>query len=311
MPLGFAPSDAVSLPLTVLEPAALDTWRAAQPERLAAWVEASGFAAAVGEALVLPGADGRPAGALAGYGTAEARARGRFALAAAVAKLPAGTWHLDGPLPDPARLEEEALGWLLTAYRFERYLKPDRPAPERALKAPAGVDAARIETLANSEALTRDLINTPAADMGPEALETACSDLARDFGASIEVTRGDDLLAGNFPLIHAVGRAAHQAPRLIDLRWGAAGPRLTLVGKGVCFDTGGLDIKPAQAMGLMKKDMGGAANVLGLARAIMALGWPVRLRVLIPAVENAIAGNAFRPGDILTSRKGLTVEVNN
>uniref|UniRef100_UPI00356771C4 leucyl aminopeptidase family protein n=1 Tax=Puniceibacterium confluentis TaxID=1958944 RepID=UPI00356771C4 len=165
--------------------------------------------------------------------------------------------------------------------------------------------------LAVSETLTRDLINTPASDMGPTALEQAARDLAGVFGARVAVTAGDALIEQNFPMIHAVGRASADAPRLIDMRWGETGPKLTLVGKGVCFDTGGLNIKPGSSMGLMKKDMGGAANVLGLARMIMALGLQLQLRVLIPAVENSIAGNSFRPQDILTSRKGLTVEINN
>jgi leucyl aminopeptidase len=173
------------------------------------------------------------------------------------------------------------------------------------------VDAARIEALAAGEWLTRDLINTPAADMGPEALEDALFALAARHGAAASAIRGDDLIARNFPMIHAVGRAGPQAPRLLELRWGEAGPRLTLVGKGVWFDTGGLDIKPAASMGLMKKDMGGAATVVGLAETIMALGLPLRLRVLIPAVENSVSSASFRPQDILTARNGLTVEVNN
>ncbi len=176
---------------------------------------------------------------------------------------------------------------------------------------PEGVDPARISAIAAAEGLTRDLINTPASDMGPDELEIALRDLAGRFGAAVSAIRGDDLLAANFPMIHAVGRASPRAPRLLDMTWGTVGPTLTLVGKGVCFDTGGLDLKPSASMLLMKKDMGGAATVMGLAQAIMALALPLRLRVLIPAVENAVGGNAFRPRDILTSRKGLTVEVNN
>src|SRR5690606_12886501 len=186
--------------------------------------------------------------------------------------------------------------------------KAEKPRPR--IKAPAGVDAARIEAMAAGEFLTRDLINTPAQDMGPAELEQAARDLAAAHGATVAVITGDDLPAKNFPTIHAVGRASPRAPRLIDLNWGDRGPRLVLVGKGVCFDTGGLNIKPSNGMSLMKKDMGGAATVLGLAQMIMALRLPLRLRVLIPAVENVIAGNAQKPKDILTSRKGLTVEVN-
>jgi leucyl aminopeptidase len=179
------------------------------------------------------------------------------------------------------------------------------------LHCPDTVDADRVAAIAQGETLARDLINTPANDMGPDALESTARTLADHFGATCTIIKGDDLLTQNFPLIHTVGRAADRAPRLIDITWGTAGPKITLVGKGVCFDTGGLNLKPGASMGLMKKDMGGAANVLGLARMLMASGRQIQLRVLIPAVENAVAGNAFRPGDILTSRKGLTVEINN
>jgi len=220
--------------------------------------------------------------------------------------LPAGDYTVQGELHGA---ETEALGWLLSHYRFDRYARASGISAR--LVAPAGIDAAAVEARAEGEALTRDLINTPAADMGPDNLEEAARALADQFGASITVTTGDDLLAQNFPLIHTVGRAADRAPRLIDMAWGDAGPTLTLVGKGVCFDTGGLNLKPAGSMGLMKKDMGGSAAVLGLAHMIMALGLPLRLRVLIPAVENSVAGNAFRPQDILTARNGLTVEINN
>src|SRR5690606_15562068 len=178
------------------------------------------------------------------------------------------------------------------------------------LALPDGVDARAVQRRADATFLVRDLVNTPACDMGPAALEEAVRTLAEGHGAQVEVTAGEALLERNFPMIHAVGRAAAEAPRLVDLRWGPQdAPKVTLVGKGVCFDTGGLDIKPASGMLLMKKDMGGAANVLGLASMIMGAGLKVRLRVLIPAVENAISGNAFRPGDILPSRKGLTVEI--
>ncbi|MEC7258107.1 MAG: leucyl aminopeptidase family protein, partial [Pseudomonadota bacterium] len=203
----------------------------------------------------------------------------------------------------------ECLGWLLAGYRFDRYnKKKDRDVR---LVAPAGVDADRVRIIAEAETLLRDLVNTPTSDMGPDALEAAARELAEKHGAAFSSVVGDDLLAKNFPMIHAVGRASATPPRLIEFTWGSDGPLLTLVGKGVCFDTGGLDLKGASNMLLMKKDMGGAANVLGLAHMIMALKLPLRLRVLIPAVENSVAGNAFRPGDILTSRKGLTVEINN
>ncbi|MWD26771.1 leucyl aminopeptidase family protein [Aquicoccus sp. SCR17] len=310
MTLTFAPADAAATPLTLLGPDGLDDWLDGQPAATQAWVRAAGFAGKLGEALAIPDAEGNIASALAGYGTEAQRARTRFALAGAAAALPAATYRIEHGLPDD-KAEEEALGWLLTHYRFDRYAK--QPAPRAQLVPPEGVDAEKVESLAAAEALTRDLINTPAADMGPAALEQAARDLADAFGATIEVTTGDALLETGFPMIHAVGRAAgpDRAPRLIDLRWGEAGPQLTLVGKGVCFDTGGLNLKPGASMGLMKKDMGGAANTLGLARMIMAAGLKLRLRLLIPAVENAVSGDSFRPGDILTSRKGLSVEINN
>jgi leucyl aminopeptidase len=224
-----------------------------------------------------------------------------------VAALPDGDWHLVADLSDDDR-DEAALGWLLAQYRFDRYHAAKLPGAR--LKAPMGCDAARIEAIAAGECLTRDLINTPASDLGPAELEEAFLELARQHGAETTVIRGDDLLAQNFPMIHAVGRASDRAPRLLDMRWGDAGPSLTLVGKGVCFDTGGLNLKPTSGMHLMKKDMGGAATVMGLAHMIMALNLPLRLRVIVPAVENAVSGRAMRPRDILTSRKGLTVEVN-
>lgn len=300
----FADPTAPSRALHVAAPDGL----ADLPAAWQAWLTATGFEAALGDLRLIPGPDGAVAAAVVGLGTANARKRQRFGLAKAVPGLPAGAWHLAGDL-EPGALEEAALGWLLAQYRFTRYRAGKAVAAE--LMAPAGVDAARVTAMAAGEYLTRDLINTPAADLGPQELEDAFMALADRFGAATEVIRGDDLLTHNFPMIHAVGRASTRAPRVMSLRWGTAGPSLTLVGKGVCFDTGGLNIKPDAGMLLMKKDMGGAATVLGLAQMIMALNLPLRLRVIVPAVENAISGNAMRPRDILTSRKGLTVEVNN
>ncbi|MCX7565699.1 leucyl aminopeptidase family protein [Sulfitobacter sp. F26169L] len=308
MSLRFAAPSSDAINLHVLSQDALEDWLAGQPAANATWVKANGFTGGIGQALVIAGPDGTPSLALAGYGTPATRKRGRFHLAAAAAKLPKGTYQIASGLPDD-HAEVEALGWLLSGYRFDRYKKADPIAA--CLVAPEGVDAQRLEMIAEGESLTRTLINTPASDMGPPDLEQAARDLATQHGATIEVTVGEDLLAANLPMIHTVGRAADRAPRLIDIRWGNSGPTLTLVGKGVCFDTGGLNIKPAASMGLMKKDMGGAAAVLGLAHMIMATGVQVQLRVLIPAVENSISDNAYRPQDILTSRKGLTVEINN
>ena len=308
MTLKFAQNQTSAIPLSVIEADALEDWFSDQTEATINWVRASGFRATHAEVCVIPGADGNPAKALVGYGTAQTRNRGRFALAAAAAKLPQAVYEISDGLSDSA-LETEALGWLLSQYAYDRYR--DQSGTKARLVAPKGVDATRIEAIAAGECLTRDLINTPASDMGPAELETAFLELAESHEAETTVIRGDGLLDLNFPLIHAVGRASTRVPRLLDMRWGQTGPQVTLVGKGVCFDTGGLNLKPGGSMGLMKKDMGGAATVLGLAKMIMSLGLPVRLRVLIPAVENSVAGNAFRPQDILTSRKGLTVEINN
>ncbi|KCV82253.1 leucyl aminopeptidase [Actibacterium atlanticum] len=308
MPLTFASADAPSIPLHLLDADTFPSWSETLAEGQRAWLGANGFTGAAGQLCLLPGAGGIAQAAVAGMTRGKARDRKRFELATIAAKLPEGTYHLETDLAGDA-LEEQALGWLLGSYRFDRYKKA---APMKArLKAPEGVDAARLEAIAAGESLTRDLINTPASDMGPEALESAFKELTAQFDASMNVVRGDALLEQNYPMIHTVGRASTQAPRLLEMRWGARGPKLTLVGKGVCFDTGGLNLKPGASMGLMKKDMGGAATVMGLAHMIMALDLPLQLRVLIPAVENAVAGNAFRPQDVLTSRKGLTVEINN
>ncbi len=306
MSLCFAPNDPDAIELHVIDSDSLSDWLGAQEESVAAWAIANSFKAGIGETLLVPAADGSVRMAAAGIGSAAQRSRSRFALAAAAAALPAGTYRIATPLDEA---ETEALGWLLAGYKFDRY-KSATQAPAL-LIAPDGVDAEKVEAFAASEALTRDLINTPASDMGPDALEEAARTLAAGQGAEIAVITGDDLLDQNFPMIHTVGRAAARAPRLIDMSWGQSGPKVTLVGKGVCFDTGGLNLKPGASMGLMKKDMGGAATVLGLANMIMVLKLPLQLRVLIPAVENAVAGDAYRPGDILTARNGLTVEVNN
>jgi len=273
------------------------------PDDARAWARANGFAAESGKALILPGEKGALAGALFGLDPAQ----GNLGLGALAKTLPEGEWHFAEPPADP---DLAALSVVLGGYGFTRYGR--KPGKALRLALPEGADGDRVKRLADGVFLARDLINTPTNDMGPDDLEKAVRALARAHKATVSVVKGDALLKKNFPMIHAVGRAAAQAPRLIDLSWGPkAAPKVTLVGKGVCFDTGGLDIKPASGMLLMKKDMGGAANVLGLASMIMAAGLKVRLRVLIPAVENAISANAFRPGDVLTSRKGITVEIGN
>lgn len=267
------------------------------------WAKANGFEGQAGHVLTVPGANGEIAGALFGLGKDENRlAAGKLATA-----LPEGAWHIVGAVNEP---DLTALSFLLGGYRFTRYTKKNKTSVSLTL--PEGADKADVKRLAKAVALARDLINTPTNDMGPSALEAAVREVADEHKASVNVVKGDALLKKNFPMIHAVGRAGSEEPRLIDLQWGKKNaPKVTLVGKGVCFDTGGLDIKPASGMLLMKKDMGGAANVLALAQLIMDAKLPVRLRLLVPAVENSIAANAFRPSDVLTSRKGLTVEIGN
>jgi leucyl aminopeptidase len=268
--------------------------------RARAFAEAAQFEPKPGRHLLVPAADGTLV--LFGLDKDDPFSPGRLP-----ELLTSGTYRFANALPD-SRLA--ALAFALGCYRFTRYRKSD--GKEVALALPDGVDGAELSRVLDGVTLARDLINTPANDMGPAELEEAARVLARRHGASIHGIVGDDLTAKNFPLIHAVGRAAERAPRLIDLSWGSpAHPKITLVGKGVCFDTGGLDIKPDSAMLIMKKDMGGAAAALALAHMIMDRKLPLRLRVLIPAVENAISGAAFRPLDVYRSRKGVTVEVGN
>jgi leucyl aminopeptidase len=268
---------------------------------------ACGFEATAGRHLILPDEEGQVAGMLFGLGN-DAGSVENAQLAGKLADvLTEGIWHFATLPPDPARA---LLAILLGAYAFDRYRKTARRAFRIVL--PKGVDGAEISRIADGVWLGRDLVNTPAGDLLPHDLEAAARSLAREHGADLRTIAGDDLLKRNFPLIHAVGRASASPPRLVDIRWGRPKhPMVTLVGKGVCFDTGGLDIKPSSGMLLMKKDMGGAAAALAAAQMIMAAKLRVRLRVLLPIVENAISGNAFRPGDILQSRKGLTVEIGN
>ena len=276
-----------------------------------AWLEAQKFNGAVKKQALLPGSDGAIAGVALGIGNGKSgEPSGPSALLAGqlASTLPAGTYALQGTVAQP---ELAALAWGLGAYRFRRY-KTAAPEDGPRLELPAGIDSARVGTLVEAVAFGRDLINTPASDMGPAELEAASRALAGRHGAVVSVIVGDELLAQNFPMIHAVGRASTRAPRLIDIAWGRVhAPKVTLVGKGICFDTGGLDLKPSSAMLLMKKDMGGAATALALGHMIMGLKLDVRLRILIPAAENSVGGNAFRPSDVLRSRAGKTVEVGN
>jgi len=273
----------------------------------ARFAQACGFEPTPHKHLLVPNAAGGLAAVIFAIEGEDARDRDPLAPGKLASLLPPGVYRFANAPHDSSLA---ALAFLLGLYRFTRYRAAPAPRPE--LVAPDGIDARRLESIAESIAFGRDLVNTPANDLSPEALEQAALDMAGGFGATASVIRGDDLLAQNFPLIHAVGRAAAQAPRLVDFCFGRAdAPKVTLVGKGVTFDTGGLDIKPASGMEIMKKDMGGAAAALALARMIMAAKLDVRLRVLIPIVENAISASAFRPGDVIRSRKGLTVEIGN
>ncbi|SEI86815.1 leucyl aminopeptidase [Sphingobium sp. AP50] len=283
-----------------------DTWLAAQPTPARAIVAAQKFRGKAGEQAILPDSGADDWSVVASV--ADKNVLGPWCLARLAETLPEGSYRLA-----EGSIGAAGLGWLTGQYRFDRYRSDDAPTGPRVLLTG---DVARVDQtvqLAKAVALVRDLVNTPAADMGPPDLEKAAESIAKSFGATVTVTRGDALEQG-YPMIHAVGKAADKAfaPRLIELNWGdPAHPRLALVGKGICFDSGGLDIKPSSGMRLMKKDMGGAAHALALAQLVMAARLPVRLHLLIAAAENAISGNAFRPGDILQTRKGLSVEIGN
>lgn len=294
-----------TIALTPLCKADLKEWLKIQTAPIKAWVKANDFTALPGQVLLLPDLDGTPATALLGIEGPE----DLWSWGGAATKLPEGRYEISTDLDTPAA-DRASLGWALGQYKFDRYKKSDVKARE--LVWPKAANQKLITAQINGIFLTRDLINTPANDMGPEELANAAKALAKQHKAKCTVIKGGKLLSKNFPLIHAVGRASVKEPRLIDLQWGLKkSPRLTLVGKGVCFDSGGLDLKPSNGMLTMKKDMGGAAQVLGLAHMIMATGLDVNLRVLIPAVENSVSGDAFRPMDILPSRLGKTVEIGN
>jgi leucyl aminopeptidase len=308
MPSIFATDPNASVtPITFATKASWEQVRATLPAPAAQFATANNYAAKPGAYLALPNTDGGIAGVLFGLEDEGAKSRDLFRPGALPGLLPPGAYRFANA-PHDARLA--ALAFALGTYRFGRYRKAE--APDVKLVPPDGVDAADITRMADAAMLARDLINTPSNDMGPAELQLAAKQIADRHGARFTSIEGDDLLARNFPLIHAVGMASPREPRLIDFSWGdPAHPKVTLVGKGVCFDTGGLDLKPSSGMLIMKKDMGGAANILALAQMVMDAKLKLRLRVLIPAVENAVAGNAFRPLDIFTSRKGITVEIGN
>jgi leucyl aminopeptidase len=299
----FNTSAGKTLPIFAVTPAHIDLG-AIDPIALD-WARKAGFKAESGSVLLIPSEDGHLGGALFGLGANPSEAP--FLTGKLARTLPAGKWHIETA---PLTANRLALGYGLGSYSFDRYKTAGKEAPT--LMIPADADAADIKRQLAGIFLARDLINMPTNDMGPDALEEAFRALGDHYKAKVSVISGNDLLKQNFPLIHTVGRASAEAPRLLEMRWGKKGHRkVTLVGKGVCFDTGGLDIKPAASMLLMKKDMGGAANVMGLALMIMDAKLKVDLRVLVPVVENSISANAFRPGDIYRSRKGLTVQIDN
>jgi leucyl aminopeptidase len=298
---------APAIPITFASKATWEAISAELPAPARQFALASGFAARPGKCLILPAADGQIAQVIFGLEDTTSKSRDPFRPGLLPGLLPSGTYRFANA-PHDIRLA--TLAFALGSYRFSRYRKTE--GADVRLVPPDGIDVADISRMADAAGLARDLINTPSNDMGPEELALAAQQLATRYGASFSCIVGDDLPRQNFPLIHAVGMASPRAPRLIDLTWGdPAHPKVTLVGKGVCFDTGGLDLKPSSGMLIMKKDMGGAANVLALASMVMDAKLKLRLRVLIPAVENAVAGNAFRPLDVFASRKGLTVEIGN
>jgi len=295
-----------AVPIVLLTPSRLENWIGTASPFEQRWIRALGFTAEPGKCTLLPAEDGRLGRVLAGELSPE---EALWSLAALPEALPEGTYRLE-LAPNSLAASALALGWALGSYAFTRY-KPRRREPAR-LVWPEAANRAEVERLARGLFLARDLVNTPAESMGPAELAEAAAAVARAAGAQCRIVAGDDVLRENYPMIHAVGRASARAPRLIDLRWGPEdAPKVTLVGKGVCFDSGGLDLKPSGNMRLMKKDMGGAAVMLGLASALMDAGLPIRLRLLIAAVENSVSGNAIRPLDILPTRAGKMVEIGN
>jgi leucyl aminopeptidase len=302
---------AAARPLWLVAEGDLAAWLASQDEATRAWLTALRFRAERHQVTCIARPDGSVSGAVLGLGALSSiGALEPWHIAGAVDRLPGGPWRIETPLPAEAATAA-ALGWAHGSYRFERYRSKPKAAASAVLVPPQLADMAYVRRTAAAIAMARDFINMPAADLSPDRLADEALALARANGAEGRCIIGDALREG-YPAIHAVGQASAVAPRLVDFTWGdPSAPKVTLVGKGVCFDTGGLDIKPAAGMLLMKKDMGGAACVLALARMVMESALPVRLRVLVPAVENSISGNAYRPGDVLRTRKGVTVEIGN
>ena len=302
LPPGYAPPSADARTLHVFDKGAFAGWLDAQPAPVRAWLESQQFDASAGTQVLLPG-EGGIAGAILGIGDP----LDAYSYAHGAGALPAGDWALATAL-EPAHAAALQLGWGLGAYRYTRYKAAGR-APARLVVDPLADD---VRDVLAACVRVRDLVNTPTEHMGPADLEAVAREVAQAHGAAFESIVGDDLLARNFPAIHAVGRASHRAPRLLKLQWGEASHRhLVIIGKGVCFDTGGLDIKPADGMRNMKKDMGGAAHAIALAELVMARKLPLRITLLVPAVENAIGPDAYRPGEVIATRKGVSVEIDN
>jgi leucyl aminopeptidase len=297
-------------PIHCLYESELAAFLEARPSFMKGFVALQDFKAKAGQVLVLPTPQGVVDRVLLGLG--EKGKADAMLFRALPGKLPAGDYRLSAT-PDGLDATQIALAFALGGYRFDRY-KPRKDDAPRRLVADDSVDLDEVHSIAHACALARDMVNTPANDLGPLQIETIAREIAERHGATLDVVTGDDLLEQNYPAVHAVGRAAvpARAPRMLEISWGdPSHPRLAIIGKGVVFDTGGLDIKPSGGMRLMKKDMGGAAHALALGRMVMAAGLPVALSVLVPVVENAIAGDAMRPGDVLATRAGLTVEVGN
>jgi leucyl aminopeptidase len=312
-PLLSTALDGPVFPIHALHEAELSEFLAERSGSLSRFADLSGFKARAGEVLIVPLSDGQIDQVMFGLGTApkDGRQADANTYRGLAAKLPAGQYRMAST--PQASAPAIALAWALGGYGFNRY-KSTKTGPKAQLVVAEGVNVTEIGAIADACTLAKDMVNTPANDMGPVEIETIARYLAKTHGATISVITGNDLLTQNYPAVHAVGRAADpaRAPRMIEIGWGKAEhPHVCIIGKGVVFDTGGLDMKPSAGMRLMKKDMGGAAHALALGQMIMSLGLSVRLTVLLPVVENAISGDAMRPGDVLASRKGLSIEVGN
>jgi leucyl aminopeptidase len=306
MALPFVDRSPSSLPIQIVGQSSWRKWLKEQSAARRGWLESTGVTGKAGDLAVLPGRDGKAAGAVLVLSAKP----NLWDFGSLATRLPAGTWRLASDTA-PVSPTDAAVAIGLGTWRFERY-RTNKGKAGAKIVWPQGADKARATAMIQAISLARDLITTPSSDMGPAELAAAAQDLAKTHKARIKVTVGDDLLKQNYPMVHAVGRASTRAPRLIDLTWGKeSDPKVTLVGKGVCFDTGGLDLKPASGMLMMKKDMGGAATVMAVAAMVMSAKLQVRLRLLVPAVENSVSGNAFRPMDVVPTRKGITVEIGN